>query len=97
MADDDGLVAPEGGDEARGVLDERRQVVRPAELGAAVAPQVGGDGAVAGYAERAELVTPRATELGKAVEAQDERPVLGPLGQRPELDPVRAEDERLDT
>ena len=97
MADDDGPVALEGCNEVSGVLDERRQVVRATERGAAVAPQVGGDGAVAGYAERAELVTPRATELGKAVEAQDERPVLGPLGQRPELDPVRAEDERLDT
>jgi hypothetical protein len=97
VADDDGPVAPEGGDEARGVLDERRQVVRPAELGAAVAPQVGGDGAVAGSAERAELMPPRATELGKAVEAEDERPVLGPLGERMECDSVRAEDERLDT
>ena len=97
MADDGGPFAPEGGDEPRGVLDERRQVVRPAELGAAVAPQVGGDGAVAGSAERAELMPPRATELGKAVEAEDERPVLGPLGERMECDSVRAEDERLDT
>jgi hypothetical protein len=97
VADDDGPVSLEGGDEARGVLDERRQVVRPAELGAAVAPQVGGDGAVAGSAERAELMPPRATELGKAVEAEDERPVLGPLGERMECDSVRAEDERLDT
>ena len=97
MADDDGTFAPERRDEAGGVLDERRQVVRPAELGAAVAPQVGGDGAVAGSAERAELMPPRATELGKAVEAEDERPVLGPLGERMECDSVRAEDERLDT
>ena len=97
MADDDGPFAPEGGDEAGGVLDERRQVVRPAELRAAVAPQVGGDGAVAGSAERPELMAPRATELGKAVEAEDERPVLGPLGERMECNSVRAEDERLDT
>jgi hypothetical protein len=97
VADDHGPVVPEGGDEARGVLDERRQVVRPAELRAAVAPQVGGDGAVAGSAERPELMAPRATELGKAVEAEDERPVLGPLGERMECNSVRAEDERLDT
>ena len=97
MADDDGPVALEGCNEVSGVLDERRQVVRATERGAAVAPQVGGDGAVAGFAERAELMAPRATELGKAVETEDERPVLGPLGERMECDSVRAEDERLDT
>jgi hypothetical protein len=67
VPDDDCPLPAQRGDEAGRVVDERRQVVWAAELGVAVAPQVGGDGAVPGLGERRELVPPRAPELGEPV------------------------------
>jgi hypothetical protein len=97
VADDDCALPAQRDDEVGRVVDERRQVVWAAELGVAVAPQVGGDGAVPGLGERRELVPPRAPELWEPVQAEDERPVGRPVGERVEGDSVRVEDERLDT
>jgi hypothetical protein len=97
VPDHDCTLPAERGDEAGSVVDERRQVVRAAELGVAVAPQVGGDDPIPGLGERDELVPPRAPELGKPVQAEDERPVRRPVGERMEGDSVRVEDKRLDT
>jgi hypothetical protein len=96
VPDDGRPFATERGHEARGVVHERRQVVRPAELRLAVAAQVGRDRPVSGRGERRQLVAPRPAELGEAVQAEDEGAVRGPVGERVELDPVRGEAERLD-
>jgi hypothetical protein len=67
VPDDGRALASERGDEAGDVVDERRQVERPLELGLPVAAEVGRDRAVAGGGECGELVAPRAAELGEAV------------------------------
>jgi hypothetical protein len=96
VPDHDRPLATERCNEAGDIADERPQVVGSAELGLAVAPQVGRDRAVPGRGEGGELVPPRASELREAVQAEDELPVAGPVGDGVELDPVRAEAERLD-
>ena len=81
VPDDDRAFAPERFDEPGHVADERADVVRPAQLRLAVPAQVGRDGPVPGRGERGELVAPRARELGKAVQEQDERAVARPGGE----------------
>ena len=97
VADDDRPLAAERPDERGSVVDERPEVERPLELRLAVAAQVGCDRPVAGAGQGGKLVPPRAPELGEAVQAEHERPVLRPVGQCVERDSVRGEDERLHT
>ena len=72
----------------------RRQLVRPVggHLGggraAAVAAQVGGEGAVPGVAQRAELVAPRVPELGEAVAEDHRRAIVRAGGRDVELHAV---------
>lgn len=92
VPDDHRALAAERRDQRLDVAGERAEVVRPARAGAAVAAQVGRDGAVAGRRERRQLVAPRPAELGEAVQEQDERPVLRSFGERGEAEPAGLDD-----
>ena len=91
VADDDGVAtAPEDLVQRIGVLHQRSDLIAPVGRngGRGVAALERRHGPEARRRQFGQQVAPRVRRIGEAVQAEGERPVLGPIGQAGEFQPV---------